>query len=388
MFASRVSYLFSSFSIFRGAKRVAHGHVMALAPLLRAALCAKRGVVPKAHRLSLVGNILSPSVGRRQVSTGRDEYATGGFSGDAFFRPKGQQAYSASGALLSPGWCEHRSPARGIYYSHSPSGVTQWDVPTSPPTKAQLEQHHRAQFGADIAKLQPGKAVILRGLVSAPQLNGKTGICEQWDYANSLVRVRLSTGELKAIKPEFLVVQESLDFRLEHKKWFESQRPADQRPKPGQKTISGNVEEPRLVERTLVKVLGAGVLAVGAWYIWCSQTRAAVLSQLTNADAYFDPVAQRWRQKGTGRLLPKSFGIELLAAQRTEADFFQYKDGAVAAEPVVVSSAEPEVIRAPERALVPVADSAAATSAGAAVVHAATNIAAAAERPASAMRVE
>eukprot|EP00929_Paragymnodinium_shiwhaense_P044002 TRINITY_DN22579_c0_g1_i2.p1 TRINITY_DN22579_c0_g1~~TRINITY_DN22579_c0_g1_i2.p1 ORF type:complete len:405 (-),score=62.75 TRINITY_DN22579_c0_g1_i2:343-1557(-) len=108
------------------------------------------------------------------------------------------------GIVLPEGWVEHSSPAKGRYFSHPKTGVTQFEKPTGPPTEKQIRDVFNMKYGEQIAELRPGMKVMLKGLVSAPQLNGKEGVAEAWEPSGK-IRVRLSTGELKAVKPQFVM---------------------------------------------------------------------------------------------------------------------------------------------------------------------------------------
>merc|ERR1712194_148830 len=90
--------------------------------------------------------------------------------------------------------------------SHVATGVVQWNVPVGPPTQKQMDDARRQNNASSAtgSKLAPGTSVRLTGLLSAPQLNGKIGICEQLT-ADGWVRVRVESGELKAIRPENLI---------------------------------------------------------------------------------------------------------------------------------------------------------------------------------------
>mmetsp|Transcript_91149 Transcript_91149/g.258118 ORF Transcript_91149/g.258118 Transcript_91149/m.258118 type:complete len:263 (+) Transcript_91149:47-835(+) len=115
---------------------------------------------------------------------------------------------TSKGVPLPEGWLEHLS-ARGPYYQHVPTGATQWDLPTGQPAPSKEALNaYREKYEEQISKLQLGATVELRGIVSAPGLNGKVGVCEGWDHASGMVRVRLAgDGGVKAVKPEFLVAR-------------------------------------------------------------------------------------------------------------------------------------------------------------------------------------
>eukprot|EP00930_Biecheleria_cincta_P096552 TRINITY_DN88384_c0_g1_i1.p1 TRINITY_DN88384_c0_g1~~TRINITY_DN88384_c0_g1_i1.p1 ORF type:complete len:316 (+),score=57.98 TRINITY_DN88384_c0_g1_i1:60-950(+) len=123
-----------------------------------------------------------------------------------FFRKRGG-AKTRDGIELPDGWLEHHS-ARGVYYAHMATGATQWDVPTGPPTQKQIQQanQERAErYRHKTSELHPGAEVRLVNLQLQPHLDGKTGICEALDM-EGYVRVRLTSGELKAVKPQNLML--------------------------------------------------------------------------------------------------------------------------------------------------------------------------------------
>mmetsp|Transcript_121265 Transcript_121265/g.343160 ORF Transcript_121265/g.343160 Transcript_121265/m.343160 type:complete len:309 (+) Transcript_121265:330-1256(+) len=220
-------------------------------------------------------------------------------------RRKPQRGRTQDGIPLPEGWREHVSPSRGVYYAHAATGVVQWQFPKGAPTQAEIADSYREKYGDQIAKLQPGKAVILRGLASAPHLDGKTGTCEQWDYATGRVRVRLATGELKAIKPEFLVARDSLDFKAANREWHKAQNAKDC-PIPGQRTLSGKAETTRDWSSGW-KVAIALVGAASAYWTCDTWSRSRRSGIGDAEEPYYDPVAARWREPRTGRILPKSF---------------------------------------------------------------------------------
>lgn len=122
------------------------------------------------------------------------------------FREK-PRSRTRKGVELPTGWTECHSPSRGVYFSHSPTGVTQWDFPTGPPSTAQVEQvkaERGQRYDHRSSDLHPGAQVRLVGL-QLPDLEGKTGTCVQFD-TDGYVRVRLSSGELKAVKPKNLML--------------------------------------------------------------------------------------------------------------------------------------------------------------------------------------
>mmetsp|Transcript_15205 Transcript_15205/g.29353 ORF Transcript_15205/g.29353 Transcript_15205/m.29353 type:complete len:236 (+) Transcript_15205:32-739(+) len=128
--------------------------------------------------------------------------------GDPLGGRSARERVSRSGVPLPKGWLEHTS-SRGSWFAHEESGVTQWTFPTGPPSKEQVAALRRQGRGEHIDRLRPGAVVELRGLRSAPQLNGQHGTCEHWDHSSGWVRVRLGSGQVKAIKPENLFPREA-----------------------------------------------------------------------------------------------------------------------------------------------------------------------------------
>lgn len=122
------------------------------------------------------------------------------------FMPKQGPARTRDGQILPTGWVEYKSPAKGVYYAHAATGVTQYHLPTGAPTKAQIEDAFREKYADRMAQLQPGVEVRLVGLRSSPDLEGKVGICKKWDAQSGYIHVKLATGELKAVKPQNLQV--------------------------------------------------------------------------------------------------------------------------------------------------------------------------------------
>uniref|UniRef100_A0A7S4RCU8 WW domain-containing protein n=1 Tax=Alexandrium monilatum TaxID=311494 RepID=A0A7S4RCU8_9DINO len=116
------------------------------------------------------------------------------------------QSRTRDGVPLPEGWTEHRG-SRGTYYAHAGTRVTQWHLPTGPPTQQQIDDLRHETDGDQISQLRPGAAIELRGLQFAPQLNGRLAVCERWDHASGRVHVRLDSGELKAVRPENLVAR-------------------------------------------------------------------------------------------------------------------------------------------------------------------------------------
>lgn len=54
------------------------------------------------------------------------------------------------------------------------------------------------------AKLRPGVTVAIHGLKGAADLNGKEGTVDKWDADKGRWNVKMSGGEVKALKPENL----------------------------------------------------------------------------------------------------------------------------------------------------------------------------------------
>eukprot|EP00927_Polykrikos_kofoidii_P021428 TRINITY_DN20274_c0_g1_i1.p1 TRINITY_DN20274_c0_g1~~TRINITY_DN20274_c0_g1_i1.p1 ORF type:complete len:291 (+),score=30.37 TRINITY_DN20274_c0_g1_i1:222-1094(+) len=184
-----------------------------------------------------------------------------------------------TGILLPEGWAEHRSSAKGIYYSHTPTGITQWNMPREQPTKEQIAAHHQATYGDQISQLKPGKEVILRGLIGAPQLNGKYGTFERWDHTTGRVRVRLKTGELKAVKPEFLVSVDALNAKEATRRWFEEQAAKEQAARKQSESVGEAPTGNRWLQTGPQKV--AALLVSGSLALWASHeyNRAKRLEQ-------------------------------------------------------------------------------------------------------------
>merc|ERR1712232_895786 len=52
--------------------------------------------------------------------------------------------------------------------------------------------------------LKIGMAVCIHGLLSAPHLNGQSGICTEWDPLDGRWHIKMTAGDLKKVKPENL----------------------------------------------------------------------------------------------------------------------------------------------------------------------------------------
>jgi len=97
-----------------------------------------------------------------------------------------------------------------------------------------FEDKRTEAFKPDFLEVQtpvvrPGAYVRLQGLQGAAHLNGKVGICEKMDAQGGRWKVRLDTGELKALKPENLALLESYH------------APMDDTPYPGQEQARSKV---------------------------------------------------------------------------------------------------------------------------------------------------
>ncbi|CAJ1457934.1 unnamed protein product [Effrenium voratum] len=143
----------------------------------------------------------------RQASAARLIRRFGGFGSEEprIFREK-VRARTSEGVELPEGWTEYRSPARGVYYGHV-TGVTQFDLPRGAPSQEQVdraEAERGQRYQHRSTELFPGAEVRLVGL-QLPHLEGKIGTCTQFD-PDGYVRVRLSSGELKAVKPQNLML--------------------------------------------------------------------------------------------------------------------------------------------------------------------------------------
>jgi len=151
---------------------------------------------------------LFAKVPRGRIHRARCFSATWGDQEPPIFRPK-TASKTRKGLELPDGWREITSPARGIYYAHD-TGATQWEFPKGPPNQQEVlrAQNERSQrYGHRTQQLGPGATVRLYGLERHPQLEGKTGTCMQLD-PDGYVRVRLASGELKAVKMKNLMLVE------------------------------------------------------------------------------------------------------------------------------------------------------------------------------------
>ena len=155
------------------------------------------------HHLFAIVKVPSGCIQRRRFS------ATWGDQEPPIFRPK-TSSKTRKGLDLPDGWREITSPSRGVYYAHD-TGATQWEFPKGPPSQQEVlrAQNERAQrYGHRTHQLGPGAVVRLYGLQQHPQLEGKTGTCVQLE-SDGYVRVRLSSGELKAVKMKNLMLVEA-----------------------------------------------------------------------------------------------------------------------------------------------------------------------------------
>lgn len=140
-----------------------------------------------------------------------------------FLRKKQKVApRTRDGIPLPEGWEEHRSPSKGIYYAHKATGVTQFDFPMGPPSQEQVQFFYRERYGDRMGRLHPGAKVLLKGLTFDPQLNGKTGVCERWEPDGKYVRVKLESGQVKAVKPENLHVLQAAASRVKPQRLIEA----------------------------------------------------------------------------------------------------------------------------------------------------------------------
>jgi len=172
-----------------------------------------------------------------------------------FLKKRDHVSKTADGIPLPRGWVEIRSPSRGIYYHHKASGVTQWDFPKADPSKEQLKEAYHERVGSKIAELHPGAQVQFVGLQFQPQLNGKSGVCEGWDHSSNMIRVRLQSGQLKAVKPDNLRVVQATASRKK------AQKPADGRSKD-----TGQAGGSWASKNLVLGLLGGG--AVAWWAVW------------------------------------------------------------------------------------------------------------------------
>lgn len=161
---------------------------------------------------------------------------------------------TADGIPLPEGWKEHRSPSRGIYFEHEPTGVTQWDFPRGPPSSKQVAEDHQRRVGRQVAELHPGAQIILTGLKFQPHLNGKTGTCEGWEPDGKMVRVRLQSRELKAVKPENLKVTQAAAARVQPQRLIE-----------GKAEDTGGAGGLWASRNQVLGILGVGAIAM--WFV-------------------------------------------------------------------------------------------------------------------------
>jgi len=60
----------------------------------------------------------------------------------------------------------------------------------------------------DAAHLQPGTSVIICGLTEAAHINGEKGVCERWDPSRGRWHVRTHGGEVHAVRPDNLRMEQ------------------------------------------------------------------------------------------------------------------------------------------------------------------------------------
>lgn len=87
------------------------------------------------------------------------------------------------------------------------------------------------------ASLRPGSQVRVGGLVGAAQLNGRLGICSEWDESAQRWLVSLDNGDLKSIRPENLE-----DWRLGPTNGEQSRSRERKRSRSGTAHNSGHAE--------------------------------------------------------------------------------------------------------------------------------------------------
>eukprot|EP00439_Symbiodinium_sp_Y106_P066672 s142_g10.t3 len=111
------------------ATAVAHGGSSACAWTSHAAV--DEGLPASARKVMLATGVRDLDTGRIAENTDEQQFIP-------------EETFLANttrkGVELPTGWTECHSPSRGVYFSHSPTGVTQWDFPTGPPSTAQVEQ--------------------------------------------------------------------------------------------------------------------------------------------------------------------------------------------------------------------------------------------------------
>jgi len=195
-----------------------------------------------------------------------------------FLKRRPYQPRTADGIPLPHGWVEHRSPSRGIYFEHKATGITQWDFPKGEPSAEQVKAAHHERVGSKVAQLHPGAQVQFKGLQFQPQLNGKIGTCEGWDHATQMIRVRLPSGELKAVKPEKLLVVQAAKART-----------APQRLIEGKKEDTGGAGGTWRSKRLVLGSLAGG--AAVWWLAWYG----AFLADATAREAAAQAEAERRR---------------------------------------------------------------------------------------------
>ncbi|CAE8590140.1 unnamed protein product [Polarella glacialis] len=197
-----------------------------------------------------------------------------------FFARRGP-ARTREGATLPDGWLQNKSSARGVYYSHQATGVTQWDLPSGPPTPQQVNEAFQEKYGRSVAPLHPGAEVRLVGLQSQPHLESQLGIVEQWDQASGMVRIRLlAIGDLKLVKPQNLLVTAAAT-------GFQTKRPEGEENQDAGQEIDGGTGW-----RTFLVVLSGGAFAYWilkfSWLHVDDSVRAAAASRAAAAAALQD----------------------------------------------------------------------------------------------------
>lgn len=193
--------------------------------------------------------------------------------------PGARRSQTRQGLELPEGWRQFQSPSRGVYYGHT-SGATRFDFPTGPPSKdevhrAQQERKERYEHRSD--ELSPGAPVRLVGLDRFPHLEGKAGTCVQLD-PDGYVRVRLASGELKAVKRKNLMLV-----------------------RPRQPSMRSQHQEPAAKGRRrwpmLMAASGLGAFAV--YFLYQQQQARAVCQKQDTAEklsAALPPLPEGWRE--------------------------------------------------------------------------------------------